>query len=414
MSNKIAIIGGGAAGLVAAISAKYADNNCDVTVFDRLDRVGKKILATGNGCCNLTNINAGLTVDDTNGQAFPVHYFGKNADFALPALKSFSVENTISFFENLGVLTRLDEDKYYPYSLQAGTVLDALRFECERLCVKFRLGVSVDKIGAQNGKFSISGDKFDCCIVAAGGKSSPHLGSDGSGYKLLEAFGHKCSPLLPAITQIKTETDFVKQLKGIKIDADVTISVDNKNVRTEFGQVLFADYGLSGPPVFQLSGIAAYNYNKNCLIKLNLMPEYDFNSLLQLVTAASKRNSTCENMLSGILNKRLGQVVIKAAGYPLSTATSQLKPTDLKNIVNTIKQFSFKVTGVQGFANAQVTAGGIYTNDFDSATMQSKLIRNLYAAGEVLDIYGDCGGYNLQWAFSSGYIAGKSAATRTV
>lgn len=408
----LGIIGGGASGLFAAITALSSKSNVRVTVFEQLNRVGKKILATGNGRCNITNEFADAEISDENGIK-PAHYHGESAGFALYALKNFNQKNLIDFFAENGLILRKENDKYYPFSEQAGTVLDFLRLKCEMLGAEIKCGIKIEKIKIKDNKFIINNQVFDKVIVACGGKSSPHLGSDGSGYKLLEHFGHKTSHLYPAITQIKTETEFVKQLKGIKADANCKIFVDNTVIREEFGQVLFADYGLSGPPIFQLSRIAAKNYNKNCCISLDFMNEKSQNEVFSLIKsvldAPFTYPLTCENLLSLFLNKRLGQVIVKSCGFKLNKDAYELNENQIMQIAEKIKDFRIKVTGVNGFQNAQVTAGGVLTDDFEKKTMESKLQKGLFACGEILDIDGDCGGYNLQWAFSSGYLAAKSA-----
>lgn len=406
--TKIAIVGGGASGLFAAITALSSGAQVSVTVFEQLNRVGKKLLATGNGRCNITNENACEIINNK-----PTHYHGEHSEFVCYALNKFTTKSLIDYLYNNGLILRKENDKYYPYSEQAGTVLDFLRLKCEMLGVNLITDTKVNSIVKSKNKFVINNQYFDKVIVACGGKSSPHLGSDGSGYKLLESFGHKKTKLFPAITQIKTQNDLIKQLKGIKADAMCSIFVNKKLIRQEFGQVLFADYGLSGPPIFQLSGIAAKNYEKDCVISLDLMNDKEINEIENLIKKVIDNPFTyplnAENLLTLLLNKRLGQVVLKYCGKKMNEDIYSFTDKDIKNIAYSIKNFKLKVTGVSGFQNAQVTSGGIQTQDFDDKTMESKLVDGLYACGEVLDITGDCGGYNLQWAFSSGYVAAKSA-----
>ncbi|MBQ4156405.1 MAG: NAD(P)/FAD-dependent oxidoreductase [Clostridia bacterium] len=408
--TKIAIIGGGASGLFAAIIALENGSDVNVTIFERLNRVGKKILATGNGRCNITNEFACET--DENGKL--KYFHGKNSDFAKFSFSKFNTKDLIDYFSKNGLTFRKENDKYFPFSEQAGTILDFLRLKCEMLGVNFVTDTEIKEIISKNEKFIVNNQSFDKVIIASGGKSSPHLGSNGSGYALLEKFGHKTTKLFPAITQIKTETEYVKQLKGIKADANCSIFIKNELKRQEFGQVLFAEYGLSGPPIFQLSRIAATNYDKNCYITLDFMTDKSekevFNLIKTIIEKPFTYPLTTENLLSLILNKRLGQIIIKYCGFKLNTDVYSLKDSDLMKIASAIKCFKLKVTGVNGFQNAQVTAGGIETKDFNDKTLESKLKNGLFACGEVLDIDGDCGGFNLQWAFSSGFIAGNSAA----
>ena len=238
MKNKLAIIGGGAAGLIAAITAARINKNLNITVYERLARVGKKILATGNGRCNLTNME--LT---------PSHYHGNDVGFTDVAFSEFGINNTLAFWHDLGLLTKAENNKVYPYSLQAGSVVDLLRSECDRLNIAFKCEQVVTSLRRQGNAFLVGSDYADAVIIACGGKASPHLGSDGSGYSLLTAFGHSLTPLTPAITALKTDTTYVKQLKGIKTDANVIVFVANKKEYSTSGDVLFAAYGLSGPRI---------------------------------------------------------------------------------------------------------------------------------------------------------------------
>lgn len=405
---KVAIIGGGASGLFSAITALSSGKNIKVTIFEQLNRVGKKLLATGNGRCNITNENACKIINNK-----PVHYYGEHSEFAVYALNKFTNKSLIDFLYKNGLILKKENDKFYPYSEQASTVLDFLRLKCEMLGVEMITNTKINSIIKSKNQFLINNQCFDKVIVACGGKSSPHLGSDGSGYKLLEDLCHKKTQLFPAITQIKTQNDLIKQLKGIKADALCSIYVKEKLIRKEFGQVLFADYGLSGPPIFQLSGIAAKNYQNDCYISLDLMSDKDIseieNMIKNVIDNPFTYPLTAENLLTLLLNKRLGQVVLKYCDKRMNEDVYSFSNNDIKNIAHSIKNFKLKVTGVSGFQNAQVTAGGIKTNDFNDKTMESKLVDGLYACGEILDITGDCGGFNLQWAFSSGYIAAKSA-----
>ena len=412
MHKRLAIIGGGPAGMMAAIAARETDPACLVTLFERLDRVGKKLLATGNGRCNLTNKNA-LQAVEKDGLFLPVHYHGKHPDFALPALKSFPPQQLLSFFDRLGMPSRLEDTQYYPYSESAGTVLDLLRFYCETRQIRIQTGSPVLKLCKTKGQFEINGQYFDRCIVAAGGKASPHLGSDGSGYALLQQFGHKCTPLYPAITQIKTETQWVKQLKGIKCDAAVSIFLNGRLYQTQTGQLLFAEYGLSGPPVFQIARAVSAHPDKRAQIRIDFMPEHTdqqlYTRIRSVIVQPFTQSLRLDLLLAPLLHKRIGQVLIKSCGLSLQMPAADLTDKQISQIIQAIKGFTLTANGVNGFSTAQVTAGGIQTGGFDPATMQSKLQAGLFAAGEILDIDGDCGGFNLQWAFSSGRLAGRSA-----
>ena len=403
---KIAIIGGGASGMLSAITARKS--GADVTVFEKLDRVGKKLLSTGNGRCNITNENV-LETDD-NGKLS--HYFGENSDFAKFAITQFDNNDLLGFFGDLGVLFRQENDKFYPYSETASTVLDVLRLYCDKIGVKTVTATQISVVKPHKNGFLVGDIRFDKVIVACGGMSCPHLGTDGDGYAILQSFGHTRTKLKPAITQVKTDNKFTRQLKGIKCNVDLTILENGKKLRTEYGQILFADYGLSGPPVFQLSSLVNEN-SQNQSFAVDFMPEFSYQQTLENLQKIVK-NPFCENLTTAdlllpMINKKVGQIVIKYCGLPLNISAKDLSEKQIKSIASALKNMEIKILSTKGFQNAQVTFGGVKTCEFDEFSMQSKLCQGLFACGEVLDITGDCGGYNLQWAFSSGVLAGKAA-----
>ena len=397
------IIGGGAAGLVSAITAKRENSNLSVTVVEKLDRVGKKLITTGNGRCNISNADESLS-----------RFHGENTNFAKFALETFGGENLKEFFSSIGIEFSEENGKLYPASLQASSVVDCLRFECTRLGVEILCSHTVKQI--KKGKvFTVSGEDFEihtkAIIVATGLFSGGEkLGSDGSVYRILKDLGHKGIKASPAIVQIKTETDFVKQLKGIKIDALVGLYKGTSLIRKEFGEVLFCDYGLSGPPVMQISR-NAFRDDNEYYVCLDLFADKSKNELLSLLEKRVKllQNRNLEEFFTGLLNKRLGQVILKYCGFKLAQEVCGLERQDIEKIADALKCFKFKILGHTGFVNSQVTAGGLATSCFDSKTMMSKIIPGLFAAGEILDIDGDCGGFNLKWAWSSGILAAKSA-----
>ncbi len=394
---KIAIIGGGASGLFAAIAAK--SENTSVTIYEKEKRVGRKILATGNGRCNMTNITADIG-----------DYHGSDVAFMSPTISRFWVSETLDLFESMGILWKEEEDgKVYPYSDTASSVLDVLRHRVDELGVDTVCDFNVKNIKKQGNGFVIeSADgKSEACdrvIISTGGKAGTQLGSDGSGYRLLKSFGHKITDISPSLVQIKTETETVKKLKGIKVNAKVTLGKMSKT-----GEVLFADYGISGPPVFWLSSYIGENRE----IVLDIMPEYNYREVCDMLSLRCKRLAATplEDFFIGMLNKRVGQALLKHIGIePLSRLAGTLTPKEIKSIAAVIKGLRLSLEGTSGWGNAQVTKGGADVSQFDPDTMESRLVNGLYATGEVLDIDGDCGGYNLQWAWSSGYIAGCAAS----
>jgi hypothetical protein len=402
---KIVIIGGGAAGMAAAISARRFNENTEITILERMDRVGKKILATGNGCCNFSNVNTTVS-----------NYHGKHPDFVKYALMEFTVDYTVSFFNSLGIVPNEKEDgKLYPYSDQASAVLDVLRREVVHCGVEVITGFDVKSVAKTKNGFKITskdGKTVNCTklIMAAGGCASPALGSDGSGFELMKSLGHKVSSLQPALVQLKTDTNSVKSLKGIKIQGSVSILQNDSVIATQSGEVLFTDYGISGPPVFQLS--ATVPFSNNLEASIDLMPNHSPKDVFDILENRryTLAHLTMEDYFVGLLNKRMGNLIARRAGIEkLSYSVDSLTRKQLWAMANEIKDYRLKITGTNGFKNAQVTAGGVFTDQFDAHTMESKIVKNLYCCGEVLDIYGDCGGYNLQWAWSSGFLAGKSA-----
>jgi predicted Rossmann fold flavoprotein len=406
MIYDIAIIGGGAAGMIAAIAALRRNPLVKAVILERMDRPGKKLLATGNGRCNYTN----ACVKTSN-------YHGTDPGFVSRALNSFTSEDAVSFFRELGVFPRVEDDgKIFPYSGTASSVLDALRFELEKLGAVILTGFYTVKI-IKAAKGYIISDKSGQdiqagkVIAAAGGRASPSLGSDGSGYDLLASLGHHRTELSPAITQIKTEGGDVKPLQGIKFFGNASAVYHEKTLSTLYGEVLFTSFGLSGPPIFQLSSKVAEN--KCDSVSLDLMPDFSSEQVFDILCERYKMlyHLTMENYFTGLINKRIGNLISRRAGIDkLSLPVLELNNDLLTKMSFLIKDLRFKVAGLNGWDNAQVTAGGILTSEFDSETMESLLNPGLYAVGEILDIFGDCGGFNLQWAWSSGYAAGISAA----
>ncbi len=399
---KIAIIGAGASGITAAIAAKEA--GAEPVLLERCERVGRKILATGNGRCNYTNFD---------GEEIS-HYHGENPYFASSIFSQFGVSDTVSFFEELGMLTKTEENqKAYPYSMQASAVLDVLRFRMEDLGIETITNFEVSQVKRKNGGFLITAyDKrevfADRVIIAAGGKASPALGSNGSGYDIAKGLGHSITKLFPALVQVKTDTTYVKALKGIKIDARVTYK-SSKCKQQDEGEVLFCDYGLSGPAVFNIS--RACSEHEDGEISVDCLPGMDYATLRGLLEKRKSEKRSLENFFVGMLNKKLGMTIIKYAQIaPFSRSSASLSQKEINRLCESIKAFNFKVTGTTSWNNAQVTAGGIKTEEIDENTLMSKKCCGVYFCGEILDIDGDCGGFNLQWAWSSGYVAGKNAA----
>ena len=404
MKTEIAVIGGGASGMMAAITARKFGK--EVVILERKDRILKKVLITGNGRCNITNVNADIS-----------NYFGKNISSVKNILNSFNPQDTMDFFNGLGIVCNEENrGKVYPLSGQASSVVDALRFEAERLGIKIETEFYVRKIEKDGFKFKIYSEdrkKIEAgrVILAAGGQSYPELGSNGSGFELAKELGHSVTRLSPSIVQLKTEKNQVKGLQGIKTDVAVTAYGDNKKICTYDGELLFTDYGISGNVVFNISFVMPLY--KNVEFEIDFMEKFDYNELYEILKERKKMMShlTMENYFNGMINKKLGQFLSKVSGIEkLSKPVKDLNDSEIRKLCTVLKKHRIKILDTTGFKNAQVTAGGVSLDEVNSETLESKIVKGLYFSGEVLDVYGECGGFNLQWAWASGYIAGKNVA----
>lgn len=397
----VGIIGGGASGMAAALAA--AENpRVQVILFERQARVGRKLQATGNGRCNLTNLHAGIQA-----------YHGDEPGFASYALKVFDVDKTLKWFRSLGLFTVTEASgKVYPYSDQANSVVDVLRFGLDQKNIVLKTGFEVTKLRRRDCGFTVegSGEAVDCdrVIIACGGLAGTKLGGTMSGYQLLRSMGHKMTKLRPALVQLKCGWNGVSSLKGVRANCRAAVIHDGVLHSESVGELQFTEYGLSGPVIFEVSRDACDGQG-SWLCRLDFLPEI---SVEELKTELLRRRETklpIEELLTGILHNRLGRVLTKAAGISLNQAVSQLSTEDISSVCRVVKCFDVELTEPLGMDSAQVTAGGILTGGFCPETMESKLVPGLYACGEVLDIDGDCGGYNLQWAWSSGRCAGLNA-----
>lgn len=392
---QLAVIGGGASGLCAAIAAKRKNPNTDIIILEALPRVGKKILATGNGRCNLTNLHASVS--------------DYNTDFVSDVFQKFPPQKVIGFFNSIGLLTTADgEGRVYPLSNTAASVLDCLRFEAENKGVEMRCDFHADTIINKDNAFIINNEiRARNVILASGGKASPSQGSDGSGYALLKQLGHSVMPLYAGLVQL-TVSENVKALKGVRVKANAELYCDGKRVNASKGEVLFTDYGLSGIAIMDLSR-KVRNGKYTCV--LDILPTLKENEIKSFIFNRKKENSalSVENVLCGILPKKAGQYILKACSIKADTPVGRLSDAQIKQITEKIKNLAFTVTGNNGFANAQITVGGAKVNEFDSRTLESKIVKGLYCVGELLDVDSVCGGYNLQWAWASGLAAGECA-----
>lgn len=390
------IIGGGASGMLAALCAA---RHTQVMLLERQNRLGRKLLSTGNGRCNLTNLD--LSFD---------HYHGGHAEFCHPALDAFGTAETLVFFRSLGLLTVCQEDgRIYPASDSANSVLDVLRLHLEQNeNVTIQTGCEIRAISRRKGCFLAQSDlgefSGDRVIICAGGAAGAKLGGTELGYRLLASFGHRCTALYPALVQLKTTPDYVRALKGVRCRARVRFGTQERE-----GELQFTDYGVSGPVIFELSRAASVAGRG--MLTIDLLPNVQPDELYVLLAArcAALPQLSAQELLTGMLHNRLGKTVLRMCGVPAELPCGETDALD--RICRMVKHWELPVLGTMGMEAAQVTAGGIRTDEFDPFTLQSRLCPGLYAAGEVLDVDGDCGGYNLQWAWSSGYLAGQLKGT---
>ena len=393
---KIAVIGGGASGIAAAIYAKRNNAKNSVTVFERGDRILKKLLATGNGRCNLSN----ESISSQN-------YFSHTPDAVEQILSAFPENEERQFFASLGILLCSESGRIYPYSRRANAVSDALRFECERLGIKIRTNAFIDTISKKDDFFNIKGEQFNSVIISCGGMSSSSFGTDGNSFKLLRTLGHSVSPTCYALSPVKVKEN-VKSLKGIRVHCTVTLYDGNTAVKQEHGELQLTDYGLSGIAIMQLSRLCT----KESSIKVDLMPDFSKEELSEFLIERTNNLShlKAEDFLTGFLHKALGQYILGRCGISASLPASKLGKKEILLLAKELKELSFTVDYVIGKEQSQATSGGAVLTEFNPKTLESKKHRGLYCIGEALDCVGDCGGYNLHWAWATAYIAGKAVS----
>lgn len=402
MNFDVVIIGGGASGLMCAIAAKQKNKNISVAIIEKNDRVGKKLLSTGNGRCNLTHKD--ITAEN---------FCGSFKTQCKAVFEKYDTDKLLEIFKNLGLLHFCDnEGRYYPLCKQASAVLDVLRFACDRLNVKIFCSENIRSIRKNGNNFSVKTDENEFVskklVIANGSKAAPKLGGNSSSADYLKNFGHFFVPFSPALCPVKVKSDVIKSLKGIRATAKAVLFDKNvKFVKEEVGEVQFSDNSLSGICIFNLS---LYT-KKDFLICLDFLPDISDRELISLIYNNKKLFSdlTIDNLLTGILQKRLGQAVLKESEVTdFSRKCSTLSDSEIENIVRIIKNMRFPVIENCGFEQAQCALGGVSGREIDETTMQSKIMKNLYICGEAIDLCGECGGYNLHFAFASGLTAGEN------
>ena len=398
--KEVVIVGGGSSGLTAAITA--ARNGKDVTIIERNNKCGKKILITGNGRCNFWNTDENLS-----------HFHSSNSNLLKEFITDERKNSILKFFDSLGLAYKTKNGYYYPFSNQAFTVENALLSECKKLNIKIINDITVEKI-IKKDCFIINPDKEKITakniIIATGSKAAPKTGSDGLGYEISKSLGHNIITPLPSLVQLKADEPYFKNWSGIRTDVKVNLLIDHKYIKSETGEIQLTNYGLSGICIFNLSGEAAkaLNQNKNVIISINFIP---FASNPKTFLQTLNKNSyhkTISELLEGILHYKLVDIIIKKTHLKRDLLLNTLTDNELNNLIKTLTNFQIEILDTHTLDHAQVCSGGIPLTEINSKTLESLKVKNLYFTGEIIDIDGDCGGYNLGWAWMSGIIAGKN------
>ncbi len=388
--------------MAAAIAAAESGEH-NVTLIERQARVGRKLLSTGNGRCNITNIGASAE-----------NYHGGDRRFAEYALGLWTPERVLGFFSELGLMTVTEYGgRVYPLSNQASSVLDVLRFALEKPNIRLLTGVTVESVRRRGSGFELrwEGESLRCdkLVVACGGCAGSKLGGVMDGYNLLKSLGHSRTSLYPSLTQIRTRPEIPRSMKGVKVQAAVKALKGKRELARSSGDLLFADNGVSGTVVFDISR-AVTTAGEGVSLEIDLFENLDRSGVKKYLYSRREARPAApsKEIFAGALHSRVGMALCKYAGINPENPCSELSAANMDALASAAKALRLEVTGVSGFESAQVTAGGISTAEFDPKTMESRIVPGVYACGEVLDIDGDCGGYNLQWAWASGLLAGES------
>ena len=400
---KVGIIGAGASGVFAALILKQ--NYIDTTVIERNANALKKIYATGNGRCNFTNRNVSYK-----------NYHGENPKFTISAIKKFDNNNVIEFFNDMGIPeVELENGKIFPKSLQASSIVKQMMCLANHLEVEFIFDSFVDDVRKNGDVFEVKSNdsiyKFDYLIVACGSKAYKKSGSDGNGYILMKKLGHNIVKTHPGIVQLRLNGDSFKKMSGTKFKANAKLVVDEKEVFEFYHDVLFTDYGISGPTILQLSGEAIRAKNMGLDVKIRIdTVDLDENKLYEHLIYIISLNyyKKIKELLVGLINDNLIEEVLNQAGINYDINVCELSKEEIYKLAHTLKNLEFSVSGYKDEDSGQITCGGVDTDEINPSTMESKKIKNLYIIGEIMDVDGDCGGYNLQWAFSSAYSCAMS------
>ncbi len=404
---KIAIIGAGAAGIMAAITAKRLNKNLQIDLFDANKSIGKKILASGNGRCNISN-----------SQITSKNYIGENPDFVNYALKEFDFKAFEKFCKSIGLLLDIKESgKVYPLSNEAKSVTNLLELALQELDVRDFLETFINDIEKEGEKFIIRTNEkefkdYDKVLISNGLGAAPQLNASEIGLDFASKFGHSYNPTYPSLVGLKTENTYNGKLQGVKKECNVSLFVNGNLEQEIFGDVLFTSYGVSGFAILDISQLAVLNLTsyQDVKIAINFFPKINRNDLADQIQALFKTvpNQKAVDILTGIISNKIAPVLLDICKIDLNTKASEINAKQIKAISYQLNQWKLKVIDSQGFGHAEASGGGVRTAEVDNKTYESKLVKGLYFAGEVLDIVGNRGGFNLQFAWASGYLVGKS------
>ena len=398
--KKIVVIGGGVSGLIAAIHAKNKNNQ--VIILERNNTCGKKILVTGNGRCNYSNSNQ------------DINHYHSNSSYNLESIiNQKNISAFLDFYKSIGIIPKVKNGYYYPYSNQAVTVQQALLRKVSELDIDVKTNTYVDDIAVNGNSFKVktNNDIFyaDIVIMACGGKSYSKLGTDGNGYQLLKKLGHNIIPVVPALTQIKV-LENIKDLTGVRSEVSITLIEDGKTIKSETGEVQFTDYGISGICSMQLSKYISYGImDKKCeKIVINFVSDIaeSKEEFIKFIESNNWLDFEVRSLLDSLLNYKVTNYILKETKITGNVKFRNLKDEEINDLINCLINFTLTATGTNTFDNSQVSAGGVNLKEIDLTTMESKIIPNLYIVGEIVDVDGDCGGYNITFASISGMLAG--------
>lgn len=395
---KVIVIGGGASGLVSSI---IASKNNDVTILEKNSSLGKKILVTGNGKCNYFNSDFNTS-----------HYTNK-----LDIINDENIDKIYNFFDEIGIVSRINNGYYYPMSNQAVSIVSSLVTEVNNHNIKVVLNTVVNDIKKENNKFIINTNNgiytCDKVIYAVGSKAMYDTDIESNNYKILENLGHKITPLYPGLSKLKTNISF-KELAGVRNDSLLSLYIDNVLIKEEVGELLFNENGLSGICIMQLSNYANKSIkDSEVVVKINFLNKLNINTYEECKEFLTKRNSKLPNrtlslLFDTVLNYKLSNFIIKYSNLKLDNYLDKLDNKELDNLINNLINFDVKITGYSNFKESQIVVGGVPLNEINLNTMESRIVDGLYITGEILDVNGDCGGYNLGFAWLSGIIAGEN------